>query len=352
MSKSTDLRLETGAGADRKRIHLREICDDAAAPLDTVGQHLRAARLRRGDELAAIARVLKIRKDHLEALEEDRQDALPGRAYAIGFMRSYADYLGLDAAETVERFKREIAERGEEHVSVPLLERPHDERRLPQGWLVIALVLIVALAFGLWRLAHSASVYFDPPALPAPSQVHLRPLLPKSAAGLHKLASHSAAPKAPTNTVAKGPMEATTATGASPQMPAVSGPAAATSASPQAASVSAVAAQMRGLPKGQAYGLHNTSAKVMLTALKPVHVLVLGPAPGKMLFMDQTIQPGDTYRVPDLPGTTLTTTDPAALAVTLNGRLLGLAGVPGATLTGQSLAPRALRNLFNLGSQH
>jgi cytoskeleton protein RodZ len=90
----------------------------------------------------------------------------------------------------------------------------------------------------------------------------------------------------------------------------------------------------------------------MLTALKPVHVLVLGPAPGKMLYMDQTMQPGDTYRVPYLPGTTLTTTDPAALAVTLDGRLLGLAGNPGATLTAQSLDPKALRHLFDVGSQH
>ena len=348
MSKLNDLRLEKGAGADRKRIHLREICDDAPAPLETVGQHLRAARLRRGDELAVIARVLKIRKDYLEALEEDRQGALPGRAYAIGFVRSYADYLGLDASETVERFKGEIAERGEEHVSMPLLERPHEERRLPQGWVVIALVLVGALAFGLWRLARSASVYFNPPELPAPSRVHMRPLLPKSSAALHKVPSHPAAPNAPTKAVAKAP----SVTAPSTLPPAQSLAAAAAPSPSQASSASALATQMQGLPKGQAYGLRNNASRVMLTALKPVHLLVLGPAPGKMLFMDQTMQPGDTYRVPYLPGTTLTTTDPAALAVTLDGRLLGLAGPSGATFTAQSLNPKALRNLFNLGSQH
>lgn len=352
MSKPNDLRLEKGAGADRKRIHLREICDDAPTPLETVGQHLRAARLRRGDELAAIARVLKIRKDHLEALEEDRQDVLPGRAYAIGFVRSYADYLGLDATETVERFKSEIAVSGEEHINVPLLERPHDERRLPQGWIIIALVLIGTLAFGLWRLAHSASAYFNPPALPTPSQVHMRPLLPKSATALGKPPSHSAAPKAPTKIVAKGPKGGAPATLSTPPMPATSPPAGAASPPPQAASPSSLAVQLQGLPKGQAYGLRNASTRVMLTALKPVHVLVLGPPPGKMLFMDQTMQPGDTYRVPDLPGTTLTTMDAAALAVTLDGRLMGLAGAPGAPLTAQSLDPKALGNLFNLGSQH
>ncbi|MEI9886891.1 MAG: putative PEP-binding protein [Rhizomicrobium sp.] len=50
-------------------------------------------------------RRLKIRKDHLEAIEEDRLDALPGRTYAVGFVRSYADYLGLDVGQCVERFK-------------------------------------------------------------------------------------------------------------------------------------------------------------------------------------------------------------------------------------------------------
>lgn len=352
MSKPNDLRLEKGAGAERKRIHLREICDDAAAPLETVGQHLRAARLRRGDELAAIARVLKIRKDHLEALEEDRQDALPGRAYAIGFVRSYADYLGLDAPETVERFKGEIAERGEDRVVVPLLERPHDERRLPQGWVVIVLVLIGALAFGVWRLAHSASAYFNPPSVPVPSRVHMRPLMPKASAMRHKVPGHSGAPNAPTKIVVTGASGVTPATGTAAPAAAVASASAPATSLPQAASVAALTAQLQGLPKGQAYGLRNSNARVMLTALKPVHVLVLGPAPGKMLFMDQTMQPGDTYRVPYLPGTTLTTTDPAALAVTLDGRLLGLAGNTGTTLTAQSLDPKALRHIFNVGSQH
>ena len=97
MTKVTHLTLDEGGGLSRQRIHLREISGEADTPLETVGQDLRAARLRRGDDLATVSKALKIRKDHLEALEEDRFDALPGRTYAIGFVRSYADYLGLDA---------------------------------------------------------------------------------------------------------------------------------------------------------------------------------------------------------------------------------------------------------------
>jgi len=78
MTKVTRLTLDEEGGLDRRRIHLREISGDLDTPLETVGQDLRAARLRRGDDLATVSRVLKIRKDHLEALEEDRMEALPG----------------------------------------------------------------------------------------------------------------------------------------------------------------------------------------------------------------------------------------------------------------------------------
>src|SRR3984885_15066259 len=109
MTKVTHLTLDERGGLNRRRIHLREISGDADTPLETVGQDLRAARLRRGDDLATVSRVLKIRKDHLEALEEDRLEALPGRTYAIGFVRTYAEYLGLDTPHVLERYKAQIA---------------------------------------------------------------------------------------------------------------------------------------------------------------------------------------------------------------------------------------------------
>src|ERR1700733_14439009 len=111
MTKVTHLTVEEGGGQNKRRIHLREISGDSDTPLETVGQDLRAARLRRGDDLATVSTSLKIRKDHLEAIEEDLLDALPGRTYAVGFVRSYADYLGLDVSQTLERFKAEIAGR-------------------------------------------------------------------------------------------------------------------------------------------------------------------------------------------------------------------------------------------------
>src|ERR1700743_3569423 len=102
MSELTQMSMDEEGGPGRGRIHLREITGDGELPLETVGQDLRAARLRRGDDLATVSKALKIRKDHLEALEEDRLDSLPGKTYAVGFVRTYAEYLGLDQAACVE----------------------------------------------------------------------------------------------------------------------------------------------------------------------------------------------------------------------------------------------------------
>ncbi len=119
------------------------------------GQDLRTARLRRGDDLATVSRYLKIRKDHLEALEEDRIEALPGRTYAVGFIRSYADYLGLDAVQCVERFKAEIAGRTDPTVTPITVIDEDAERRMPHGWKIMAGVVVVLVLLGAYQVAAS-----------------------------------------------------------------------------------------------------------------------------------------------------------------------------------------------------
>src|ERR1700691_1260977 len=138
MTKVTHLTLDEGGGLNRRRIHLREISGDADTPLETVGQDLRAARLRRGDDLATVSKALKIRKDHLEALEEDRIEALPGRTYAVGFVRTYADYLGLEAPHAFERSKSQTAGRTDDAPPTITVIDEDEHRRLPQGWKIIA----------------------------------------------------------------------------------------------------------------------------------------------------------------------------------------------------------------------
>ena len=202
MTKVTPLNADEKSG--RRRIHLREISGDSETPLETVGQDLRAARLRRGDDLATVSRALKIRKDHLEAVEEDRLENLPGRTYAIGFVRTYAGYLGLDATETVERYKQEISGRHDEH-SPTIAAMPDEPRRLPQGWRFVAGIVVLAVGYGVWHLLSAGSTPQSVP--PAPSLVP-----PKMAAAAPVPAAP--APAAPEQTATPSPaIESSAATG-------------------------------------------------------------------------------------------------------------------------------------------
>ena len=70
-----------------------------------IGEKLREAREKNGLKLSEVSTLLRIREDHLAALESEEFERLPGKAYVIGFIRSYATQLGLDAAELISRFK-------------------------------------------------------------------------------------------------------------------------------------------------------------------------------------------------------------------------------------------------------
>ena len=75
--------------------------DDGLSDAPRVGADLRAARHRLGWELPEVAAGLRIRLPYLEALEDGRIVDLPGNAYALGFLRTYATALGLDPLRTV-----------------------------------------------------------------------------------------------------------------------------------------------------------------------------------------------------------------------------------------------------------
>ncbi|MDD2421288.1 MAG: helix-turn-helix domain-containing protein [Heliobacteriaceae bacterium] len=72
-----------------------------------IGLALREAREQQRISLRQVENDTNIRIHYLVSLEEDVYEELPGRVYAIGFLRSYAKYLGLDAESLVEELKRE-----------------------------------------------------------------------------------------------------------------------------------------------------------------------------------------------------------------------------------------------------
>jgi hypothetical protein len=69
-----------------------------------IGSSLKEARLRKGLDLPTAAEATKIRSRHLQALEDEQFDVLPGQTYVRGFLKTYADYLGLDGQLYVDEY--------------------------------------------------------------------------------------------------------------------------------------------------------------------------------------------------------------------------------------------------------
>jgi cytoskeleton protein RodZ len=327
MTKVTHLTLDEDGALNRRRIHLREISDDADTPLETVGQDLRAARLRLGEDLATVSRSLKIRKDHLEALEEDHFEQLPGRAYAVGFIRSYSDYLGLDAVQCVERFKLEIAGRGE--AQLPIVENPVDERKLPHGWIVIAAVVTGLVVYGAYHLAMSADTLANQPVAAVPEQIAPKVAAVQKPAPFHIM---PAAPAASVPSAASAPPAATPA----PNQVATLPPQPATTTPPAAA-----------LPQGHVYGAQNRNSRVVLRLRSASHITVQGP--DGTIYLNRALLPGDTYNVPLIPDLTLTAGDGSAVELDLDGQAMGLASKNGGAAEGLLLDPQSVADHANAG---
>ncbi len=114
----------------------------------TVGELLRTKREEFGVDLRETAEFLRIRYAYLLAIEEGEVDGLPGATYAMGFVRAYADHLGLDGPAIVERYKEEMAELGDDVRLV--FPSPLPEGKVPSGTILVVAVLALALVYGGW----------------------------------------------------------------------------------------------------------------------------------------------------------------------------------------------------------
>jgi cytoskeleton protein RodZ len=109
-----------------------------------IGNSLREARLRQGFELPRVEADTKIRAKYLRALEEEHFEVLPGDTYVKGFLRTYAEYLGLDGQLYVDEYNSRFAREEEVPVQSPAARRPRP-RRMESNFVVVALAGIVAV---------------------------------------------------------------------------------------------------------------------------------------------------------------------------------------------------------------
>lgn len=349
----------------RRRLHLRDITNELpGSGDDRVGADLRIARERRGEDMRAIALSLRIRREQLEALEESRYDDLPGRAYAVGFVRSYAEYLGLDSAHIVSRYKAEL-DGSHDLPEEVIFPEASEDTRLPRGtFLIIALIIGVGI-YGGYLMTRSADrmIAERVPAVSSdmgnvtaqntsenaaprlsgdPASAATRPagegngavlqdeVLPEDAA---ELASVYAVPPVVEDEAAPAaqdiPGEQAALTPQSAEM----------GLAPEAAAPAAPV--LPEIALGAVYGAENVDSRVLIRARKADAWVRVENAQGHVLI-ERTLALGDVYHAPNVPGTILVARDASAFELVVDGQSLGLAGPPTLVLTGKPLEPAAL----------
>ncbi len=125
-----------------------------------IGPILEQRRKERNLSLDDVEQATKIRKRYLDGLERDDYDVLPAGVYAQGFLKTYANYLGLDGEELTRQLKSRRKRRPEGRINYapgsesgfeePLISpaglQGTDERRFPTSVVVTLLVAVLVLA--------------------------------------------------------------------------------------------------------------------------------------------------------------------------------------------------------------
>jgi cytoskeleton protein RodZ len=121
--------------------------------MDEIGARLREARMRLKVDINEVETRTKIRAKYLRAMENEEWDLLPGEVYIRSFLRTYADYLGLDSRELLDDFRRRY-ESPSDHEAPPIAppgrdrrerDRVRGPRRRVPGWAIIGVVLLVVV---------------------------------------------------------------------------------------------------------------------------------------------------------------------------------------------------------------
>jgi cytoskeleton protein RodZ len=121
-----------------------------ASPGRAVGRLLHDQREAQGLRLSDIEKSLRIRRPHLEAIEEGRFDMLPGAAYIPAFLRAYATHVGLDPEKVMTAYHLSGPVPIKRPITMPA-DFPIVEKRAPIGLAVLTVLLVVGVGYAAWH---------------------------------------------------------------------------------------------------------------------------------------------------------------------------------------------------------
>src|SRR5262245_29859854 len=137
----------------------------ALDPAWRAGRKLSEARRQLGLTLDEVADRIRVRREFLEALEDMNVKLLPGKAYALAFLRSYARELGIDEKAIVDQFQDECALSRED--AQRQIRNPTSKPRRERPWLFAAALVLLAAGFVGWRAMSQRDAAQRPDTAPA-----------------------------------------------------------------------------------------------------------------------------------------------------------------------------------------
>ena len=289
---------------------------EAASEALRAGADLRAARERVGWSLDELAAGLRIRPRYLEALEAGRIGELPGNAYVLGYLRTYASALGLDPNDMTRRFKSEAAvvnQRTELTFPVPV-----PQRGVPAGAVVLlGIVLAMGAYAGWYRLSGEGKL---PAEISTAVPQHLAPLAEQVLQPVHPAAATS-----PSQAVSTQVLAGVSPPVVAPPVPAIS---------PGSAAAAAVTPASVG-------GARTDVSRILLRANADAWVQVRDRS-GSVL-LTRILHAGDSWEVPPRPNLLLTTGNAGGTDLVVDGVTMPALGGNGAVKRDLPLDPDVIR---------
>src|SRR5579863_5989863 len=338
--------------------------DELPATRLGVGEILRQKRESFRQDLPTVAAQLHIRLAYLKAIEEGRFKDLPGMTYASGFVRSYADYLGLDGEEMVRLFHEEVAGvKRQVQLNFPTLAT---EGRIPGGAVLMLSALLALMAYGVWYyLADRQKNFLDlVPEVPSQLRALLGKEAPPPGAPIHSVQVPKAVTQSASTTGSGQPASAVapaagTSVGAMapPSAPAAPPP----PPPPPATSVLVAPGDLAPLPSELAAFIETVSATSPAVPAEPQPQVVVNN-PGSRIrlvaHMDSWVQINDkagksyyaailrtnqAIEVPNQPGLTLSTGNIGGIEILIDGQALPAMGPVGLVKRDLPLDPAGLK---------
>ncbi|MHA1597943.1 MAG: RodZ domain-containing protein [Alphaproteobacteria bacterium] len=317
-----------------------------------VGVLLRASRERLGEDLRNVANILHIRYIYLQAIEAGRYDDLPGTAYVIGFIRSYSDYLGLDSAEVVRRFKEEseaVSDATELVFPVPI-----PESSVPGGAIVLVGFMVAAVAYGVWYMGTAKEGFFAQMVASVPERLAEKTPPPQPEAKPDEPVVAEVAEINPVEEVVKAEPVVVISEAEQERLDALHEEVAEedsvvasqpeTVATPVAEEVvpeQPVEDQIVKRADENISGSENESFRILVKARQNSWIQVRDDI-SQQLVVTKVLRAGDSYRVPNQPGLKLLTGNAGALDIFVDGQEVPAIGESGTIRRGVALDPDRL----------